>query len=44
MAQGKPESSAWPICIAATGLHPESRKKKALSPGDTKTVFKKAKK
>jgi hypothetical protein len=44
MAQGKPESSAWPICVASTGEKPEPRKKKTLSPNDTKTVMQKARK
>lgn len=25
MASGKPKSSAWPICVASTGLKPESK-------------------
>lgn len=41
MKQGKPEDSAWPICVSSTGLKPHKKKKKEVSEStDFNTVFK----
>jgi hypothetical protein len=40
MKQGKPEDSAWPICVSSTGLKPHKQKKEVSESTNFNALFK----